>query len=175
MAGSRRSLTIALVALGVAVAAAVGVLVVVTHRQASPTPVGTSPAAIGEAVFQSGVGPDGAPVPRTVSQGGGMMGGGMMGGGMMSSGCASCHGADGHGLATQQFTSPNITYANLTDPKGMLAPDGTRGPTYTDATLHRAVTAGIDPEGSHLAWPMPQWQLTTQEWDGLLAYLKTLH
>jgi hypothetical protein len=106
---------------------------------------------------------------------GGMMGGGMMGGGMMNAGCASCHGSDGHGLTTQQFTSPNITYANLTDPKGMLAPDGTRGPTYNDVTLRRAVTTGIDPEGSHLAWPMPQWQLTTQEWTGLLAYLKTLN
>ena len=104
-----------------------------------------------------------------------MMGGGMMGGGMMDSGCASCHGTDGRGLTTQRFTSPDITYANLTDPKGMLAPDGTRGPTYTDATLRRAVTTGIDPEGSHLDWPMPQWQLTDQEWNGLLAYLKTLH
>jgi hypothetical protein len=98
----------------------------------------------------------------------------MMGGGMMCLSCASCHGADGHGLATQQFTSPNITYANLTDPKGMLAPNGTRGPTYNDATVRRAVTTGIDPTGSHLAWPMPQWRLTDQEWNGLLACLNTL-
>ena len=98
-----------------------------------------------------------------------------MGGGMMRLSCASCHGTDGDGLTTQQFTSPNITYANPTDPKGMLAPDGTRGPTYTDATLRRAVTTRIDSEGSHLAWPMPQWQLTGQEWAGLLAYPKTLH
>jgi hypothetical protein len=179
MAGSRRSLVIAAVAIAVAAATAVGVLVVGTHRQASPIAAGSTPTAIGEALYQTGIGPDGAPIPRSESQtppGGGMIGGGgMMGGGMMDSGCASCHGTDGHGLATQQFTSPDITYANLTDPKGMLAPDGTRGPTYTDATLRRAVTTGIDPEGSHLDWPMPQWQLTTQEWDGLLAYLKTLH
>lgn len=56
-----------------------------------------------------------------------------------------------------------------------MAPDGTRGPTCTDATLRCAVMTGIDPEGSRLAWPMPQWQLTSQEWAGLLAYLKTLH
>jgi mono/diheme cytochrome c family protein len=104
-----------------------------------------------------------------------MMGGGVMGGGMMRLSCASCHGTDGHGLATKQFTSPDITYANLTDPKGMLAPDGTRGPTYTHASLRRAITTGIDPTGGQLAWPMPQWQLTGQEWNGLLAYLKTLH
>jgi len=171
VAGSpRRTLVIALVALGVAVLAAVGVLVIGTHRQASMSAPGTSPAALGEAVFQSGVGPAGQPIPRTMSQGGG----GMMGGGMMNSGCASCHGTDGHGLSTQQFTSPSITYSNLTDPQGMFMPDGTRGPTYTDAAIRRAVTTGIDPAGSHLEWPMPQWQLTDQEWSGLLAYLKTL-
>lgn len=102
----------------------------------------------------------------------------MMGGGagmMAGSGCATCHGSDGHGRATMMFTAPDITYANLTDRQGMLMPDGTRGPTYTDATIHRAVTTGIDPEGSHLDWPMPQWQLTSEEWTSLLAYLKTLH
>ena len=57
----------------------------------------------------------------------------------------------------------------------MFAPDGARGPTYTDATIRRAVTTGVDPQGSQLAWPMPQWQLTDQEWADLLAYLKTLH
>lgn len=150
-------------------------LLVDARTQVSPAGGGGSPVAIGEAIFQTGVGPNGRAVPRTSSQGGGMMGGGMMGGGMMASGCASCHGVDGHGRATQQFTSPNITYANLTDARGMLMPDGTRGPTYTDAQIRRAVTTGIDPEGSHLEWPMPQWQLTTQEWNGLLAYLKTLH
>ncbi len=41
---------------------------------------------------------------------------------------------------TSQFTAPDITYANLTDPKGMLMPDGTRGPVYTDAGIEKAVT-----------------------------------
>jgi cytochrome c1 len=93
----------------------------------------------------------------------------------MAAGCASCHGLDGHGRVTQTFTAPDITYANLTDPAGMLQPDGSRGPTYTDAAIRKAVTQGIDPEGSKLAQPMPQWQLTDQEWADLLAYLKTLH
>ena len=167
-------LYIAGVALGVAALAAVAVVLISAHHQASPIAAGTSPVALGEAVFQKGLGPNGVPIPRTESQsGGGMMGGGV--GQMMSGGCASCHGSDGHGLATQQFTSPDVTYSNLTDPKGMLMPDGTRGPTYTDASLRRAITTGIDPTGGQLAWPMPQWQLTDQEWSGLLVYLKTLH
>ncbi len=174
-ARSRSALLIALVALGVAALAAGAVLLIGAHRQSPASVTGTSQVALGEAIFQSGLGPDGAPISRSASQGGGgMAGGGMMAGGMMQLSCASCHGSDGHGLSTQQFTAPNITYANLTDPEGMLMPDGSRDVTYTDATLRRAVTTGIDPSGSRLDWPMPQWRLTDQEWSGLLAYLRTL-
>jgi hypothetical protein len=72
------------------------------------------------------------------------------------------------------FLSPDITYRNLTDPAGMLEPDGGRGPRYTDDAIRRAVTQGIDAEGKPLAWPMPRWALSEQQWQALLAYLKTL-
>ena len=164
MARSRpKDLVIVAVALAVAALAAVGILVLGSQRSAS-----RSPASRGEAIFQSGIAANGNLIPRTAS--GGMMGGG----GMMRAGCATCHGSDGHGRSTPTFTSPNITYGNLTDPQGMLMPDGTRGPTYTDASIKTAVTQGLDPEGSRLEAPMPQWQLTGPEWAGLLAYLKTL-
>ncbi len=93
---------------------------------------------------------------------------------MMRTSCASCHGLDGHGLRTPMFVSPNITYRNLTDPAGMLEPDGTRGPTYTNDLIRRAIAQGIDAEGKPLDWPMPRWQLTDREWNDLLAHLKTL-
>ncbi len=162
MAGSRRTnLVIVAVALAVAALAAATVVVLGSNRS-----VGRSVVSRGEAIFQAGVDANGNPIPRT--------GSGMMGGGMMGGGCATCHGPDGHGRTTPMFTSPNITYGNLTDPQGMLQPDGTRGPTYTDATLRTAVTQGLDPQGSHLESPMPQWQLSGPEWTDLLAYLKTL-
>ena len=162
MAGSRRTnLVIVAVALAVAALAAATVVVLGSNRS-----VGRSVVSRGEAIFQAGVDANGNPIPRS--------GGGMMGGGMMVAGCATCHGPDGHGRATPMFTSPNITYGNLTDPQGMLQPDGTRGPTYTNATLRTAVTQGLDPEGSRLQSPMPQWQLTSGQWGDLLAYLKTL-
>ncbi len=50
-----------------------------------------------------------------------------------------------------------------------------RGPTHTDAGIMKAVTQGLDPAGSRLEAPMPQWQLTVSAWGDLLAYLKTLH
>jgi cytochrome c oxidase subunit II len=165
----RANLVIAGAAFAVAFLAIAGVLIVGNTRHAD------SPVSRGEAIFQAGVDANGVAIPRTVTQGGGgMMGGGMMGGGMMGGGCASCHGAGGQGRTTPFFEAPNISYSNLTDPQGMLMPDGKRGPVYTDVGIRTAVTQGIDPEGSHLEWPMPQWQLGTGEWGDLLAYLKTL-
>ena len=161
---------IVVAALAIAALAAVGVFLL--RAQGS---VGGSSVSRGATIFQTGHDARGAVIPRSGSTtGGGMMGGGV-GGGMMRASCATCHGSDGHGRTTPTFTSPNITYGNLTDPQGMLMPDGTRGPTYTDAGIMKAVTQGLDPTGSHLEAPMPQWQLTITEWTDLLAYLKTLN
>ena len=167
MAGSpRRSLWISGVALVVALFAVAGVLVVGASRH------GGSVASRGAVIFQTGRDASGALIPRSGSA---TNGGGMMGGGMMGGGCATCHGSDGRGRSTPMFNAPDITYRNLNAPRGMLQPDGTRGPTYSDATLRTAVTQGIDPEGSQLEWPMPQWHLSGPQWGDLLAYLKTLN
>ena len=46
---------------------------------------------------------------------------------------------------------------------------------YVHGRRHQtAVIQGLDPGGSRLEAPMPQWQLTDSEWTDLLAYLKTL-
>ncbi len=72
------------------------------------------------------------------------------------------------------FTAPNITYRNLTDPQGMIEPDGSHGSTYTDAQIKRAVEQGIGADGDPLDTTMPRWQMSDQEFSALLAYLKTL-
>lgn len=148
--------SLGLIAIGV-----VGLVLLGTGLLAGTT-VGSTSVARGQWIFQTGYDTTGQPIPYA---------GGM---GMMQAGCASCHGADGHGLRTMMFVSPNITYRNLTDPAGFSEPDGTRGSTYTDDQIRRAVTQGLDPEGKPLDWPMPHWQLTDAEWNDLLAYLKTL-
>ncbi len=166
---TRRSrLLIAGIALAVTVAAAALIVIVATGGSTSSGPPSVT---AGESIYRTGTF-QGQAIPRTGGFSGGMMGGV---GAMMSAGCATCHGLNGHGLATRSFTAPNITYPNLTSAQGMLAPDGSRGPTYTEATLKRAVTTGMDPNGGHLAAPMPHWQLSDTEWSYLLAYLKTLH
>jgi mono/diheme cytochrome c family protein len=126
-----------------------------------PRVVAGDAAGRGEWAFRTGTDVDGRAIPYA-------------GGMMMRMACADCHGRDGHGLRMPMFLSPDITYRNLTDPAGMLEPDGYRGHTYTDDLIRRAVTQGIDAEGKPLAWPMPRWRLTDHQWDDLLAYLKTL-
>jgi mono/diheme cytochrome c family protein len=151
----------AVVAFAVAGAALVALVVVVALQDDGP-PVGTDDASgRGDWIFRTGTAPDGTAIPRS-------------GGMMMRRGCAGCHGADGRGRSTPMFTAPDITYANLTDPTGMLEPDGSRGHTYTDAELRRAVTEGVKPDGEALEWPMPRWRFSEEEWRDLLAYLKTL-
>lgn len=122
-----------------------------------------TPEARGQWIYFTGTDPDtGAPIPY---QGGMMM--------LMS--CAQCHGPDGRGLRTPMFVSPDIRYRNLTDPAGMREPDGSRGHRYTsDEDIRRAITEGIGPDGEPLAWPMPRWQLTDEQFHDLLAFLKSL-
>ena len=57
---------------------------------------------------------------------------------------------------------------------GMLDPEGSRGPPYTDDLIRRAVTLGLDADGAPLSTAMPHWQLGDEDWADLLAYLKTL-
>jgi hypothetical protein len=123
----------------------------------------TDPLGLGRRIFETGVGAGGQPIVRT---------GGV--GMMATAGCASCHGYDGLGRSTMMFTSPDVTYANLTDPAGMLDPDGSRGSTYTDDLIRRAVTQGLDAEGAALSSAMPRWQLTDADWADLLLYLQSL-
>ena len=120
----------------------------------------------GERIFFTGTNDRGE---RISYQGGSGM---MMG--MMRTSCAQCHGNNGRGRRTMMFTTPNITYRNLTDPQGMLEPNGERGHTYSDAMIGRAIVEGRAAEGEPLDSLMPRWQMDDQDLDGLVDYLKTL-
>jgi len=103
------------------------------------------------------------------------MGMGMMGGGMMT--CASCHGPDGRGrrvrMMMRVFEAPDIRYQTLTAEE-MEHEEGEEHPPYTDETIKRAITKGVEPDGKTLDWPMPRWTMSDQDLDDLLEFLKTL-
>lgn len=152
--------------MGIGLRGTLAVLLVSVLAACSPLalpPAASGPAGVGQRIFDDGVGLNGQPIAR--SGGFGMMGG---------AGCASCHGADGHGEQTMMFSTPNITYSNLTNPVGMIETDGSHGMVYTDALIRRAVTQGVGADGGTLSSGMPRWQLSDTEWQDLLAYLKTL-
>jgi cytochrome c oxidase subunit II len=131
------------------------------YNPPAPQPSSASGVANGQQIYSTATDSSGYRIPYS-------------GGMMMASTCAGCHGPDGHGRQTMMFTSPNITYANLTDPKGMLDPSGQRIAPYNDATLKRAITEGIDSEGNQLNWPMPRWQMPDGDLNDLISFLTTL-
>jgi mono/diheme cytochrome c family protein len=98
----------------------------------------------------------------------------MMHPGMMT--CATCHGPDGRGGrgwgGGGTFETPDIRYSTLTE--GEHDDAHAEHPPYTDETIKRAITQGIDPAGEPLNWPMPRWRMSERDLDDLLDYLKTL-
>ena len=117
--------------------------------------------------------------PGGMGPGGGMMGGqggGMMGGqgGMMGQlACVTCHGADGRGrqnVMNSGVDAPDIRWVALTTAE----PDMDH-PPYTEETFKRAVTQGVDPGNNPLDPMMPRWQMSDQDLNDLIAFLKTLH
>ena len=89
--------------------------------------------------------------------------------------CVSCHGEDGRGgtvrMMMSTFEAPDIRYKNLTgeDHEG----GHEEHPPYTDETLRRAITQGIDPSGEPLEWVMPRWEMSEEQLNDLFEYLKT--
>lgn len=87
--------------------------------------------------------------------------------------CATCHGPEGHGgtvqIMMQTWDVPDITWPELTGPD----PD-MEHPPYTEQTLEQAIIQGIDPGGKPLDYPMPRWQMSGQDLNDLVSFIKTL-
>ena len=47
-------------------------------------------------------------------------------------------------------------------------------PPYTEETLKRAITRGVDPAGEPLDEEMPRWRMSEQDLDDLVEFIKTL-
>lgn len=154
-----RLLILGLVLLGLGLA---GLAALRSGPLAPPRWSGT-PVADGEVVFRTGTGADGRPIPYTSGL-------------PMLTSCVACHGERGQGgrvrVMMQTVEAPNITWPELTaahheEGEAEHAP-------YTEATLRRAISEGVDPAGEPLDPIMPRWRLTDQEWEALLSYLRTL-
>ena len=102
---------------------------------------------------------------------------------MSAGGCVACHGADRQGgrLMPQFWKSaPPLTAAALfgehadKDKDASGEGDGHDDhDSYTDVTLRRAITDGLDPAGESLDPAMPRWSMSAEDMADLTAYLKT--
>jgi cytochrome c oxidase subunit 2 len=92
-------------------------------------------------------------------------------------GCAACHGPNGRGGSPVMMGTaipPDIRYDVLTGKVPEASGEKMDHPPYTDATIKQAITQGVDPANKPLDWTMPRWQMSAQDLNDLLAYLKTL-
>ena len=80
--------------------------------------------------------------------------------------CASWHGPNGvggeHTMGMMQvMNAPDIRWKTLED-------------DYDASTFKRAVEQGLDEEGQPLSDDMPRWQMSDEDINDLIAFLKTL-
>jgi len=97
---------------------------------------------------------------------------------MMGDGCVTCHGADrGGGRVMPRFWElvPPLTPAALFGEHAQGENEDGHGghDFYTDETLRRAITKGIDPGGEPLDQAMPRWSISSQDLGDLIAHLKS--
>lgn len=92
--------------------------------------------------------------------------------------CVACHGEDGHGgLQTMMSdeVTPDITYEALTEEEHKEHEEGEEEhPPYDDKLIKRAITQGVNPAGEALDWTMPRWDMSDEDFEDLLKFLKEL-
>jgi mono/diheme cytochrome c family protein len=119
----------------------------------------------GERIYLEAESSSGEPITR--------VGGFMM---MHRIACVTCHGEDGKGgrVAMMMWTIdvPDITWNHLTEEEHGDEAEG--HPPYTEESLKRAITEGIEPDGEYLDEFMPIWQMTEEDLNDLVEYIKTL-
>lgn len=122
----------------------------------------------GEQIYYTGIGVNGYPIPVY---------GGPMWLRMHGGGCVSCHGVHGRGGVPVMMGTAiptDIRYRALVG-KGKHAHGGKEEEHhYTDALIKRAITEGLDADGKVMDWTMPRWQISEDDLNALMEYLKTL-
>ena len=88
--------------------------------------------------------------------------------------CANCHGLSGQGKPEGGIDPSNITWEALSKPYGVTHSSGRKHPPYTARALEFAITRGLDPAGHRLQYTMPRYQMSKEDLDDLILYLKRL-
>lgn len=99
---------------------------------------------------------------------------------MHGGGCAACYGADDRGglrgMPYFWVVSPDIRGRTLfgdAHDEGKTVKHGDHE-NYTEQTLTRAISEGLDPAGRPLHWIMPRWSMGPADLRDLIGYLRKL-
>jgi mono/diheme cytochrome c family protein len=68
----------------------------------------------------------------------------------------------------------DIRYSALTEKEPHAHGTEEAHSPYTDELIKRAITQGMNPAGKSLDWTMPRWEMTEEDLNDLIAYLRTL-
>jgi ABC-type branched-subunit amino acid transport system substrate-binding protein len=88
--------------------------------------------------------------------------------------CVNCHLAGGAGQSEGGVRSADITWFTLTKEYGGPRPSGRAHPPYSDETVRKAITGGLDPAGNVLSSAHPRFGMDREDLDDLLAYIKVM-
>jgi ABC-type branched-subunit amino acid transport system substrate-binding protein len=88
--------------------------------------------------------------------------------------CSSCHGSDGLGRPEGGVIPLDIRWSELVKTYGHVHHDGRRHPAFDDDGVALSIIAGVDQAKNTLDRSMPIYQMSQQDIDDLVAYMKVL-
>jgi len=88
--------------------------------------------------------------------------------------CASCHGPDGLGRPEGGVQPPDIRWSELTKVYGHVHENGRKHPAFDENSLARVLRTGLDPASNRLDESMPLYNMSVEDMDSLVTYLRYL-
>jgi ABC-type branched-subunit amino acid transport system substrate-binding protein len=88
--------------------------------------------------------------------------------------CSGCHGSDGLGRPEGGVIPLDIRWSELVKTYGHVHHDGRRHPAFDDQSAALSIVAGVDSANNTLDRSMPIYQMSQQDIDDLVAYMKVL-
>ena len=98
---------------------------------------------------------------------------------MMGGSCFNCHGPNGRGgfpVMMGTHTPGDIRYSALVSGKHHGEEEGEEeeGEVYTDEDIRKAIRESVEPSGESMDRTMPRWNISDDDMNDLLEYLKEL-
>jgi len=88
--------------------------------------------------------------------------------------CSSCHGTDGIGRPEGGVQPSDIRWSELTKVYGHVHENGRKHPAFDENNLARLIRTGLDPASNRLDQSMPLYNMSVEDMNSLVAYIRFL-